>query len=287
MDGCVYGKIFRKFCSGCLCCFKGLFKCHLNYGIGHAQEKFNMKNIFQVLKLFIPLPMYWALFTQIDSSWTFQSSQLDTLVFGYKIEADQAKAVSALLLLILIPLWQNMIIPAMLVYNINISPLQSIKMGGICAALSFLFAAILELNIENRMLSNDGSKISILWQLPQFLFIMLGEVWLSIPGLLFSFTQSPLSMRSVMTAAWFCNNAFGNLIVITITEIHPFKLQSSEYFLYSVLMFLAMIVFVWIASTYQYTNYDDVPYNNNVDKRRPSNLPYSTLSSQDGLDLIL
>lgn len=231
--------------------------------------------------------MYWALFTQIDSSWTFQSSQLNTTVLGYKIEADQAKAVGALLLLILIPLWQNIIVPAILIYNIRISPLKSIKMGGICAALSFLCAAILECHIESRILSNDSNKISILWQFPQFTLIMLGEVWLSIPGLTFSFTQSPLSMRSVMTAAWFCNNAFGNLIVIGITELHPFKLQSNGYFLYSALMFLAMILFCWISSAYRYTNYDDIPENNNLSKRRPSsNLPYSTLSSQDGLDLI-
>lgn len=202
--------------------------------------------------------MYWALFTQIDSSWTFQASQLNTTIGGYKFEADQAKAVGAMLLLVLIPLWQNIFVPAMLLCNLRITPLQSITMGGICAALSFLCAAILEFHIEVSNLSGDSEKLSILWQFPQFLLIMLSELWLSIQGLSFSFTQSPPSMRSVMTAAWFCNNAFGNLIVIAITELHPFKLQSSGYFLYAVLMFLAMLLFFWIASTYQYTNYDRI-----------------------------
>lgn len=238
--------------------------------------------------------MYWALFNQIDSSWTFQSSQLNTTVFGYHIEADQAKAVGALLLLFLIPFWQHVLIPALLVYNIQISPLTSIAMGGFSAVLSFLCAGFLQVNIELSLLSNTGVQWSILWQFPQFLLIMLAEVWISIPGLSFSFTQSPHSMRSVMTAAWFCNNAFGNLIVIAITELQPFKLQSSGYFLYAFLMLLAILLFCWLASKYRYSYRDSDNDNNDVADSndnllkfgRSSNLPYSALSSQDGLDLL-
>lgn len=227
--------------------------------------------------------MYFALFAQIDSSWTFQSSQLNTTVFGYRMEADQAKAVGAMLLLILIPLWQNVVIPALLLFNIQITPLTSIAMGGFSAFLAFASAGILQMNIENRLLSKDVNQLSIVWQFPQFLFIMLGEVWLSIPGLTFAFTQSPTSMRSVMTAAWFCNNAFGNLIVIAITELQPFKLQSSEYyFLYAFLMFIAILIFCWLATTYRYSNYEH--FTNSNDKlltRRTSNLPFSAISSPD------
>lgn len=216
---------------------------------------------------------------------------------GYRIEADQAKAVGALLLLILIPIWQNVVIPMLLMYNIRISPLKSMAMGGFSAVLAFFCAGILQLKIEQSLLSNNGEQWSILWQFPQFLLIMLGECTLSIPGLSFSFTQSPYSMRSVMTAAWFCNNAFGNLIVIAITELKPFKLQSSGYFSYAFLMLIAIIIFCWLASSYRYTHYDNINSSNdetaaiadtneNLFKRRPSNPPYSTISSQDGLDLL-
>lgn len=131
--------------------------------------------------------MYWALFNQIDSSWTFQSSQLNTTVFGYRIEADQAKAVGALLLLILIPFWQNIVIPTLLVYNIKISPLKSMAMGGFSAVLAFFSAGFLQVNIERSLLSNSSEKWSILWQFPQFLLIMLGEVWCKIDFSLYHF----------------------------------------------------------------------------------------------------
>ncbi|XP_031629999.1 peptide transporter family 1-like [Contarinia nasturtii] len=241
----------------------------------------------KVLKLFLPLPMYFALFGQIDSSWTFQSSQLNTTVFGYRIEADQAKAAGALLGLILIPFWQHIVIPALLMYNIKISPLQSIAMGGFAAFTSFFCAAILQINIEDRI-ATHSAELSVLWQFPQFLLMMLAVVWLEIPGLAFSFTQSPSSMRSLMMAAWFCNSAFGNVIVIAITELRPFNLASSGYFLYAFLMLVAILVFSWLANAYQYTDYEScIDNNDNLIRRRSSNnVPYSAISSQDGLDLI-
>lgn len=242
----------------------------------------------QVLKIFIPISMYYALFAQIDSSWTFQSSQLNTAVFGIKIQADQAKAMGALLLLIQIPLWQNIIVPILLAFDIRISPLKSILMGGVSAILAYLCAAILQLNIEQRLLSNSIDQLSILWQFPQFFFIMLGELWLSIPGLSFSFTQSPPSMRSVMTSFWFLQNAFGNLIVIAITEMHLFKLQSNEYFFYATLMFFAMLLFNLLAKNYRYMNYDNsLPDSHGQGlKRRSSSLPCSTIASQEALNVI-
>lgn len=206
----------------------------------------------QVLKLFIPLPMYWALYTQIDSSWTFQSSQLNRTIFGYEIEADQVKAIGPFLLLMLIPLWEKIFNPLLhKMCNIHLSPLVSIAIGGLSAALSFFCAAMLQFYIEN-----CTENLSIFWQFPQFILLMFGEVWLSIPGLNFSFTQSPPSMRSVMMAAWFCNNAFGNLIVVVLTELHLFRVASMEFFLYAILMTFAMAVFGWFASKYHYSDYE-------------------------------
>lgn len=259
-----------------------------------------------MLKLFIPLPIYWALFAQIDSSWTFQSSELNTTIWGYKFEADQvypitisdcnfvfslelfhsqAKAVGAILLLILIPLWERVTIPTLLKFNINPSPMRLIFWGGISAGISFMCAGILQIHLER------GSKLSILWQFPQFCFIMLGEVMLSIPGLKFSFTQAPLSMKSVMTAAWFSNNAFGNLIVVAITEMQPFKLQSNTFFLYAFLMFGGMIAFSWIAKQYRYTEYEDFS-NRQSDStinlmNSQSTRSVNYLKSQENIDLIL
>lgn len=193
----------------------------------------------------------------------------------------------AIMLLALIPLWQNVCIPLLSRMNIEISPLHSVTYGGLCAALSFTCSGLLQLAIEHNKLqatSDASQQLSILWQLPQFFLIMMGEVLLSIPGLQFSFTQAPPSMKSVVTAAWFCNNAFGNLIVVAITEIHPFNERSSEFFLYSFLMFVCICIFCVIAQNYRYTNYDEENSEPEDDQR---SIQEEIFLSQDNLELIL
>lgn len=57
-------------------------------------------------------------------------------------------------------------------------------------------------------------------------------------------------MKSVVTAAWFLNNAFGNLIVVLITELNIFSSQSDEYFFYAVLMVVAIVFYTYLAYDY-------------------------------------
>lgn len=57
-------------------------------------------------------------------------------------------------------------------------------------------------------------------------------------------------MKSVVTAAWFLNNAFGNLIVVLITELKMFSSQSDEFFFYAVLMVVAIVFYTYLAYDY-------------------------------------
>jgi dipeptide/tripeptide permease len=141
--------------------------------------------------LFIPLPIYWSLLAQQDSSWTFQATRLDTRIFGVFIEPEQIKALGPILLLILIPLCQKVMLPFLKGHNLHISPLQSCSFGGLCAALSFVCAGLLQLRIESSS-NNQQLAPSLVFQIPQFFLLMLGEVFLAIPGLQFSFTQVSL-----------------------------------------------------------------------------------------------
>lgn len=57
-------------------------------------------------------------------------------------------------------------------------------------------------------------------------------------------------MKSVLTAAFFLNNAFGNLIVVFLTEINVVKSQTTQYFVYSVLMLLGILLFMYLVRGY-------------------------------------
>lgn len=69
------------------------------------------------------------------------------------------------------------------------------------------------------------NSINMLWLLPQFIILTLGEVMYSITGLAFSYSQAPVSMKSVLQACWLLTVAFGNVIDAIIVGLKFFELQ--------------------------------------------------------------
>ena len=197
----------------------------------------------------MPLSIYWSLLAQQDSSWTFQASQMNTTIFGIYIEPDQIKSIGPILLLLLIPLWDKICRPLLEKCNIRLSPFCCITIGGLSAVTSFVCAGLLQSKIDEGLKHN--MKISAIGQLPQFIFIMLGEVFLSIPGLQFVYTEAPSYMKSLLTAFWFINNAIGNLIVIFIKELNIIDRQVWEFYLYGGLMLVATVIFIFTSIKYE------------------------------------
>ena len=93
--------------------------------------------------------------------------------------------------------------------------------------------------------------MSMLWLLPQYILITLGEVIYSVTGLHFTFSQAPESMKSVLMGCWQLTIAFGNLVVVLIAGADIFDRQKYEFFLYAGLMFIDMFVFSILAYNYK------------------------------------
>merc|ERR1719422_1906179 len=415
----------------------------------------DVKTLLRVLVIFIPIPAFWALFDQTGSRWTFQAQRLNGMIGSTIIKPDQMQIVNPLLILALIPLFDQLIYPMFAKINFLKKPLQRIAVGGILTAFSFFVSGFLELKIEKtyevipklgeshlhvmntincpivvkmsqnaellhshdiemslnsiiydlkpelysvevkqssqlpecrglqkasfefngndkevteylirrspqnndlieaikiekagepkkqedasaklRFIFNTGSEtletvvlrgseevqlqsnesynglaetpykkvapgsydilvddikidevfflpggvhnmvinknktdgtmklndflltqdnsIHMLWLLPQYFVITVGEIMLSITGLEFSYSQAPESMKSVLQAAWLLNVAFGNLIVIAIAEAKLFESQASEFFMFGIFMLLDMVLFSYLAYRYKY-----------------------------------
>ena len=224
----------------------------LQGSVGKYSEEFiNDVSIFiKVIKLFLPIPIYYALLAQQDSSWTFQATTTNTVIAGIHIQADQFKAIGPILLLLQIPLWHRIVLPWMERKNFHLTSLESVSIGGLCAAFAFVLAGFL----QHRIAVDPENPPSILWQFPMFFLIMMGEVLISVPGLKFCYTHAPLSMKSVLTAFWFINNAFGNLIVVIFTQFRLMENKSLEFFFYAFLMFIGTIVFTVLSKNYENQN---------------------------------
>ncbi|XP_032597165.1 peptide transporter family 1 [Drosophila grimshawi] len=397
----------------------------------------DVKVLMRVLFLYLPLPVFWALFDQQGSRWTFQATRMDGNMGSWDLKPDQLQVLNPLLILAFIPLYDLAFYPALSLIGIR-RPLQKLTMGGILAGIAFIISGIVELNLEKtypalpygqnaqlRVFNSDNcvynfatnidglasfkvepysaytkkdvyvpgsfdlkysisttdpacksyaeqthtltdkkawslflngrndtnavfwetdfvnkpsegyplvrnignvqqyreivwssksgryefnanetkllkvsssdydvsidnyslGKVSVrtggvytllvnelpnggyaklelievtepnsmnmLWLIPQYVVMTLGEVMFSVTGLEFSYAQAPASMKSVLQACWLLTVAFGNVIVVIIAEAALFESQASEFFLFAGLMFVDMLVFMFMAYNYK------------------------------------
>ncbi|XP_073830927.1 peptide transporter family 1 isoform X1 [Musca autumnalis] len=430
--------------------------------LDYADKKYDrqliedVKVLMRVLVLYLPLPIFWALFDQQGSRWTFQATRMDGDMGSWDIKPDQLQVLNPLLILVFIPLYDVAFYPALSLIGIR-RPLQKLTMGGILAGVAFIISGVVELNlektypvqpsagyvqlrifngipecsytlgsnltgyeeisvnglgmgyekfifIENKTLTikytiqektgcpklpggiytfneklaysiflqnkippqsahvyleqmeksskanplvrnlanidaestivwrshktgddeqtkkandrkimelsattydvlvdnvkihevrlrhggvyslvvgidNHGTTVtqmaevikansmSILWLIPQYVVMTLGEVMFSVTGLEFSYSQAPVTMKSVLQACWLLTVAFGNVIVVIVAEAKMFKSQANEFFLFAGLMFADMIIFMWVAYCYKPNN----PVPSEVERREIPN----------------
>ncbi|KAF5300977.1 hypothetical protein FQR65_LT09021 [Abscondita terminalis] len=125
-----------------------------NHWLDHSQEKFpeklikDMKLVFAVLLLYTPLPIFWSLFDQQGSRWTFQASRMDGAVLGTQILPDQMQVVNPAFVLFLIPIFDRCFYPILNKLQVLSCPLHRMAIGGLVAGAAFLSAGILELVLE-------------------------------------------------------------------------------------------------------------------------------------------
>jgi len=435
--------------------------------LDYAEEKCgrqivaDTKVLLKILVLYIPLPLFWALYDQLGSRWTFQATRTDGDIGIYEVKPDQLQLVNPLLILVFIPVYEMVFYPLLALIGIK-RPLQKLTLGGILAGIAFLLSAAIEVKLEatypvlpqageaqlrifngfacnytgslpilnhvpltlgpyghfeekhvaikmdednkyaftfgregnavgncpnvitgnfhltsatahtvflrastqkpadvyidqpkksgtgypairvlfvddavkqysfvlengdfevHKSISTDrdiftvvpgkyrlvvdgkivasyafrqGSvstivvkeagngkhdqtlhviappnSVNMMWLLPQFIVMTLGEVMFSVTGLSFSYSQAPESMRSVLQSFWWLTVAAGNVWVIIIAALRLFSSQVHEYLLFAVLMFLNMGVFMVLA--YYYKETVPVVHDEPIDEKKVDN----------------
>ncbi|XP_060840474.1 peptide transporter family 1-like [Rhopalosiphum padi] len=122
---------------------------------------------------------------------------------------------------------------------------------------------------SNLIVLENGNFIHIAWQLPQIIVMTAAEIMFSITTLEFAFTQAPTSMKSLLAAVNLLTVAFGNLIVVIVSEVRFFENQAYEYLLFAGLMVLDMIIFILMSFTYKYKNLNEpVPITHNEQNKQ-------------------
>ncbi|KNE60442.1 hypothetical protein AMAG_05830 [Allomyces macrogynus ATCC 38327] len=239
----------------------------------------DIKQVLNVLWVFLPLPLFWTLYDQQSSRWTSQAllmqSRMSLFGTGWTLEVkpDQMQVTNAVLILAFIPLFQRYVYP-----SVSLPPLRRMTVGMLFTGFSFVLAGFLQLAIDRgvftvfdptrgttievtdpalrRHFAEQGTLqcvdhcVPILWQVPQYVIITAGEIMFSITGLEYSYAMAPASMKSVCQAAWQMTVAVGNLLVIVIAEAHLFE-AAPELFFFATCLAVAAGVFAWMGKGHE------------------------------------
>ncbi len=225
--------------------------------LDHPEQAVNdVKAALDVGKIFIAITIFWALFDQHGSSWVLQAKEmnLDVNIFGYQttLLPSQIPALNPIMVMILIPLFTFGVYPAIeKIFKTTMTPLKRMGAGMFVAATSFAIVAVYQSFLDN------GQQISVLWQVIPFLIITMAEVMISITGLQFAYTQAPRSMKSTIMSMWLLTVFFGNIVTAYFSAMaEAFNLTGSNFFtFFTVLMFIAGILFLFIAKNYKMKDY--------------------------------
>jgi len=223
-----------------------------------ARDRFSEKEIdaarsvLPILFVFALIPPFWSLFDQSNSTWVLQGEKMVPFNFlGLDIGAEQMQSMNSLIVMILVPLFTLGIYPRIGRFA---APLRRMSCGMFLAAGSYLVVAALQRQIE------VGAQLSVLWQTVPYLILTAAEVLISTTGLEFAFREAAPEMKSLIMSFWLLTVAFGDLLVVAITELlpgaganaHAASVSTNRFLLYAGLTFVVAILFSVVASFYRY-----------------------------------
>eukprot|EP00980_Cylindrotheca_fusiformis_P018657 scaffold6205_cov92-Cylindrotheca_fusiformis.AAC.3 len=212
-----------------------------------AQQLEDAATTLQVLPVLSMLPIFWMLYDQQGSVWTLQATRME-LSLG--IEPEQMNIINPVEILLFIPLFDRIIYPAIERLQGNGRPfshLSRMACGMFLCAVSFFVSAILEAHIQRQEQNGFPNSVSIFWQLPQITILSIAEIFLSVTGYDFCYSNSPAGCKTLVLSLFLVTTAVGDFLAGILYNL-IFKDWNRVSVLYTCggLMLLNLVVFVCV-----------------------------------------
>ncbi|OWF40362.1 solute carrier family 15 member 4-like [Mizuhopecten yessoensis] len=275
----VGGSIFSKaFGVCCATKCKGFKKARIQNGGPYSNEMVDgVISVLRVLPVFLMIIMYWAVYSQMQSTFFLQSERMDVMVGDVKMPAAVLNIFNTVIILILIPIIDRVIYPLLAKYGRSPSHLQRIGLGMILAALSVVVAGVLEIYRKQELSESGGimqelagdqfnaSTLSVFLQVPEFALVGASEVFASISGLEFAYSEAPDFMQGLVMGLFLMTSGIGNYVSSLILVIvkaastsdpwFPDEINEGKaeylFFLIGGLMVVNFLIFIIIAKAYK------------------------------------
>ncbi|KAI1315415.1 peptide transporter ptr2 [Mortierella claussenii] len=208
--------------------------------------------------VFCFFPLYWVIYNQITTNLTSQAGTM--LLYG--IPNDVVNNIDPIVLIIFIPIFDKIVYPGFRRIGCELKPITRISLGFLFCALAMAWTAIVQHkiyttgpNYECTLCDPDQTpnNVSIAWQILSYFFIAISEIFASITGLEFAFTNAPATMKSVVMAMFLFTNCVGALLGFAFLPMTKDPLLLWMYTGLGVAAFLISGIIYWLFHDYDKT----------------------------------
>jgi POT family proton-dependent oligopeptide transporter len=203
------------------------------------------KSLLRIALVFLPVPMFWALFNQTSSTWVLQGANMTPF---YALNGETMQGSGAVLVMMWTPILTLVLYPMAERLGWRPTALRRMTAGMFLGAVSFVISGLVQARMDR------GQPLSILWQLAPYVVLEAGEVLLSATGLEFAFAQAPARLKSVVMSLWLMTIAGGHFMVAVFTELNERFVHASgaaQFYFYAAMMFVVAVLFAICASLYR------------------------------------
>lgn len=214
--------------------------------------------LLRLLPIYVFVAIFWSLYDQSGAAWVLQARRMDRRWLGVNWLESQVQLINPILILLFVPLFTYVVYPFINRF-FPLTSLRKVSIGLFTTAAAFAIAAYTQELIDHRP---DGAPlVPISWQLIAFLVLTAAEVMVSVTCLEFSYTQAPREMKSIIMAFYLLSIAAGNLFTAIVNFFNKraddtLRLAGAQYYwFFTILMFVASIVFIFVARAYREQTY--------------------------------
>ena len=209
------------------------------------QKAQDRRTLLRIGVVFLPVPMFWALFNQVNSNWVLQGGKMTPF---HALNGETMQGAGAVLVMIWTPILTLVLYPLAERLGWRPSALRRMAAGMVLGAPSFVVSGLIQARMDG------GHAMSILWQLAPYVVLEAGEVLLSATGLEFAFEQAPARLKSVVMSMWLMTIAAGHFLIAVFTSLneHFIKARGApEIYLYAGMLFVVAGLFIFCAGRFR------------------------------------
>jgi POT family proton-dependent oligopeptide transporter len=187
-------------------------------------SQLSLLSVFKVCALVIPFNIGYS---QMATTFIIQGTVMRPAVSGLMDAAsmNNCDAISVLLFGYLIG---QQLYPWLATRGIKICTTHKFALGSLFGAMSLLWALLVEHKIHNAY-AQDGSAISVLWQVPSYVLIGCGEIFAISTAYETAFTAAPPKRKALASALnIFCVGGLPNVVCIGLYNVCAQWFETSD-----------------------------------------------------------